>query len=97
ALYALALHDALPIWASRGEVPDESYTVELGKAKVVREGEQVTLIGYGAMVPIMEEAATKAEEIGISAEVIDLRTLLPFDLPTLRSEEHTSELQSREK
>lgn len=69
--------------ASRGEVPDESYTVELGKANVVREGDQVSLIGYGAMVPIMEEAAVKAEEIGVSAEVIDLRTLLPFDLPTL--------------
>ncbi len=69
--------------ASRGEVPDEAYTVELGKAKIVREGEQVTLIGYGAMVSIMEEAAIKAEEIGISCEVIDLRTLLPFDLETL--------------
>ena len=69
--------------AARGEVPDEDFTVELGKAKVVSEGEQVTLIAYGAMVPIIQEAAKKAAEIGISAEVIDVRTLLPFDIETL--------------
>ncbi len=69
--------------ASRGEVPEEEYTVELGKAKIVQEGEQVTLIAYGAMVPVIQEAAKKAAEIGISCEVIDLRTLLPFDIETL--------------
>lgn len=69
--------------AARGEVPEEEYTVEIGKAKVVREGEQVTLIAYGAMVPIIAEAAEKAAEIGISCEVIDVRTLLPFDIDTL--------------
>lgn len=76
--------------AARGDVPEDDYTVELGKAKVVREGEQVTLIAYGAMVPVIEEAAGKAAEQGISAEVIDLRTLLPFDVETLaRSVEKT--------
>jgi len=69
--------------ASRGEVPTEDYTVELGKAKVTREGEQVTLIGYGAMMPIIHEAAKKADEQGISCECIDLRTLMPFDLETM--------------
>ncbi|OIP29150.1 MAG: alpha-ketoacid dehydrogenase subunit beta [Deltaproteobacteria bacterium CG2_30_63_29] len=69
--------------ASRGEVPEGDYTVPLGKAKLVREGDQVTLIGYGSMVPILEEAAEKAAADGISVEVIDLRTLLPFDLETL--------------
>jgi 2-oxoisovalerate dehydrogenase E1 component beta subunit len=69
--------------AARGEVPEEDYTVELGKANVLREGDQVTLIAYGAMVPIIQEAADKAAEQGISAEVIDLRTLMPFDVETL--------------
>jgi len=69
--------------ASRGEVPEGDYTVPLGKAKLVREGDQITLIGYGSMVPILEEAAEKAAADGISVEVIDLRTLLPFDLETL--------------
>ncbi|HTE50488.1 MAG TPA: alpha-ketoacid dehydrogenase subunit beta [Kofleriaceae bacterium] len=69
--------------ASRGDVPAEDYTIPLGQAKVVREGEQVTLIAYGAMVPIAEEAAQKAAEQSISCEVIDLRTLSPFDIDTL--------------
>ncbi len=69
--------------ASRGEVPEEDFTVPLGKAKVLREGTQMTLIAYGAMVPIISEAADKAAEQGISCEVIDLRTLQPFDLDTL--------------
>lgn len=69
--------------ASRGEVPEEDYTVELGRAKVIREGEQCTIISYGSMTSIAEEAARKAEEQGISCEVIDLCTLLPFDIDTL--------------
>jgi 2-oxoisovalerate dehydrogenase E1 component beta subunit len=70
--------------AARGDVPEDDYTVELGKAKVLREGDQITLIAYGAMVPIIQEAADKAAEQGISAEVIDLRTLMPFDVETLQ-------------
>jgi len=69
--------------AARGEVPAEDYTVPLGQAKIVREGEQVTIIAYGAMVPLAEEAAQKAAEQQISCEVIDLRTLSPFDIDTL--------------
>jgi pyruvate dehydrogenase E1 component beta subunit len=69
--------------AARGEVPEGDYTIPLGEAKVVREGEQVSLIGYGAMVPIMEEAAEKAAARGVSCEVIDVRTLLPFDIESL--------------
>lgn len=69
--------------ASRGEVPEDAYTVDLGKAKVISEGGQVTLIAYGAMVGVIQEAAKKAAEIGISCEVIDVRTLLPFDIETL--------------
>jgi pyruvate dehydrogenase E1 component beta subunit len=69
--------------AARGDVDEGDFTVPLGEAKVVREGEQCTLIAYGAMVSIAEEAAKKADEQGISCEVIDLRTLLPFDIDTL--------------
>ncbi len=69
--------------AARGEVPAEDYTVPLGQAKVVREGDQVTIISYGAMVPIAEEAAQKAAEQSISCEVLDLRTLLPFDIDAI--------------
>ncbi len=66
--------------ASKGEVPDSDYTVEIGKLSVVRPGTQVTLIAYSGMVSIAEEAATKAAAVGISCEVLDLRTLMPFDL-----------------
>jgi 2-oxoisovalerate dehydrogenase E1 component beta subunit len=69
--------------AARGEVPEEDYELPLGEARVVRPGDQVTLIAYGAMVPVVEEAADKAGEQGISCEVIDLRTLMPFDIETL--------------
>jgi pyruvate dehydrogenase E1 component beta subunit len=66
--------------ASKGEVPEGDYTLELGKLGVVREGTQVTLIAYSGMVSIAEEAAKKAAEAGISVEVLDLRTLMPFDI-----------------
>jgi 2-oxoisovalerate dehydrogenase E1 component beta subunit len=66
--------------ASRGEVPENEYEVELGKAKVVREGSQCTVVAYSAMVPIAEEAAAKSD---VSIEVIDLRTLMPFDIDTV--------------
>jgi 2-oxoisovalerate dehydrogenase E1 component beta subunit len=66
--------------ASRGDVPEADYEVELGKAKIVREGTQCTVIAYSAMVPIAEEAAAKSD---VSLEVIDLRTLMPFDIETI--------------
>lgn len=69
--------------AARGEVPEDEYQIELGEAKVVRQGEQCTIISYGSMSSIAEEAAEHAAEQGISCEVIDLRTLLPFDIDTL--------------
>jgi 2-oxoisovalerate dehydrogenase E1 component beta subunit len=69
--------------ASRGEVPDGDFTVELGKAAVVREGTHVTIISYSGMVSIAEEAARLADQAGISVEVIDLRTLMPFDIDAL--------------
>jgi pyruvate dehydrogenase E1 component beta subunit len=69
--------------ASRGEVPEIEYTLELGKANVTRPGTQVTLIAWSGMVSIAEEAAAKAAEANISVEVIDMRTLMPFDLEAI--------------
>ncbi|MGX8793262.1 alpha-ketoacid dehydrogenase subunit beta [Oceanobacillus sp. M60] len=67
----------------RGEVPEEDYTVELGKADVKREGTDVTLLAYGAMVHSSLKAAEELEKDGISAEVIDLRTVSPVDYDTI--------------
>ena len=63
-----------------GEVPEEYYTLPLGKARIARAGEKVTVIAYGTMVHVCLAAA---EETGVDAEVIDLRSLLPLDLDTI--------------
>lgn len=67
----------------RGEVPEGEYTIELGKADVKREGKDVTLIAYGAMVHTCLKAAEELEKQGIDAEVIDLRTVSPIDIDTI--------------
>jgi len=67
----------------REEVPEEAYTIELGKADVKREGKDVTLIAYGAMVHTSLKAAEELAEKGIEAEVIDLRTVSPIDVDTI--------------
>lgn len=67
----------------REEVPEDEYTVEIGKADVKREGSDVTLIAYGAMVHSCLRAADELEEKGVSAEVIDLRTISPVDYETI--------------
>jgi 2-oxoisovalerate dehydrogenase E1 component beta subunit len=77
-------HHERPVtpWARhpQGEVPDGHYTVALGKAAIRREGSAVTVLAYGTMVYVAEAAA---QETGIDAEIIDLRTLLPYDLETI--------------
>jgi 2-oxoisovalerate dehydrogenase E1 component len=67
--------------AINGMVPEDYYTVEIGKANLVSEGEDVSIITYGAGVHwAMEEVANRKSEVGsFSADVLDLRTLLPFD------------------
>jgi 2-oxoisovalerate dehydrogenase E1 component beta subunit len=67
----------------RGEVPDTDYVVPLGSAKVVRQGSQVTLIAYGLMVQYALEAAELLDSEGVSAEVVDVRTLRPLDGATI--------------
>ncbi|AJY77053.1 alpha-ketoacid dehydrogenase subunit beta [Paenibacillus beijingensis] len=69
--------------AFRAEVPEGEYTVPIGKANVVREGTDVTIIAYGMMVHTAVKAADELEKNGIKAEVIDLRTLLPLDIDTI--------------
>jgi pyruvate dehydrogenase E1 component beta subunit len=67
----------------KGEVPEEAYTVEIGKAQVVRPGKDVTLIAWGAMVPVCLKAAELCEPRGADCEVIDVRTLVPLDEETI--------------
>jgi pyruvate dehydrogenase E1 component beta subunit len=64
----------------KADVPEGEYTIPLGEAKVVREGRQVTVIAWSAMVLTALEAAEKGARRGFDLEVIDLRTLVPFDL-----------------
>ncbi len=63
----------------KGDVPDEDYTIPIGKSKVIKEGKDVTVITYSAMVHIALEAAAMLEGEGINAEIVDLRTLMPLD------------------
>ena len=63
----------------KGEVPEGEYTVDLSTTRTVREGKDVTVFCYGAMVPVAEKAAAQAAEKGIDVNVVDLRTLLPLD------------------
>ena len=69
----------------RGDVPDEDYTVPIGKANVARDGEDVTIFAYGAMLHVAMEAAELAAAKGINVEVVDLRTLMPFDIDAILS------------
>ena len=66
---------------ARGDVPADHYTVPIGKAEIVRAGADVTLLVYGTMVHVAEAAVRLA---GVDAEIIDLRTLVPLDVDTIR-------------
>lgn len=67
----------------RGEVPEEAYTVPLDKANVVREGKDLTVVTYGAMVQASLKAADEMAKRGVEAEVIDLRSIWPIDIETI--------------
>jgi pyruvate dehydrogenase E1 component beta subunit len=91
-LMAAAIRDPDPVifcehkalLAIKGDVPDGEHVEELGRARVVREGTECTLVAVAAMVPRALEAAERLEaDHGVSAEVIDLRSLVPLDVPTL--------------
>nr|WP_229782084.1 alpha-ketoacid dehydrogenase subunit beta [Deinococcus daejeonensis] len=65
--------------AAKGEVPDHDYIVKLGEAAIRREGSDLSLIGYGGVMPDLEKAADALAAEGVSVEVIDLRSLVPWD------------------
>jgi 2-oxoisovalerate dehydrogenase E1 component beta subunit len=69
--------------ASIGEVPEEDYQLPLGKAEVVTTGSDITLLAWGAQMEIIEKAAEMAANDNISCEIIDLRTILPWDIETV--------------
>jgi pyruvate dehydrogenase E1 component beta subunit len=71
--------------AIREEVPDHAYTLPIGEAAIVEEGSDVTLVSYGAMLREARRAADHLAEEGVSAEVIDVRTLSPLDYDTIIS------------
>ncbi|MGI0090838.1 MAG: alpha-ketoacid dehydrogenase subunit beta [Nitrososphaerales archaeon] len=67
----------------REEVPEQDYLIPIGRARIVQEGSDVTLISWGAMVQTCKEASAIASKEGIHVELIDLRSLLPFDIETI--------------
>lgn len=91
-LLLASIHDPNPVLffepkrlyrASTGEVPEEDYRLPLGEAEVVKEGSDITLLGWGAQMEVLAQAVDMAEKEGISCEVIDLRTILPWDVETV--------------
>ncbi|MBU3145334.1 alpha-ketoacid dehydrogenase subunit beta [Clostridium sp. CF012] len=69
--------------AFKQEVPEEDYIIPIGKAKVVKEGSHITVVAWGAMVREVQKAIEEVEKDGISVELIDLRTIAPFDKETI--------------
>ena len=67
----------------KDEVPEEPYAIEFGKANIVNEGSDISLITYGNMIPMAKEAVAELAKKGIKVELIDLRTLLPLDKETV--------------
>src|ERR671924_361256 len=77
----------------RADVPEERYTTPFGKARVHREGDDVTVVTWGAMVYTADEAAQQLADDGVSVEILDLRTLIPWDKKAvLQSAEKTSKV-----
>ena len=94
-LFAAAVRDDNPVlffeqkslYASKGEVPEGDYVEDLGKAKILREGNDLTIVALALMVPRALEAADRLEkDDGISATVLDLRSLVPLDTQTILTE-----------
>ena len=90
-LFAAAVRDPDPVlffehkglYANKADVPDGEIVDTLGSAKVLREGDDVTILALAAMVPRALEAASRLSEMGIEATVVDLRSLVPLDTKTI--------------
>lgn len=73
--------ESAALYGVKGEIPDDpDFVVPIGTSRVAREGEDVTLIASGRMVQLAEKAATQLQEEGISAEIIDIRSIRPLDV-----------------
>ncbi len=75
--------DDITLWNAKSEIPDEDYTVPLGKAAIRREGDDVTIVGVAGAVALAMLAAEELAREGVSAEVIDLRSIVPMDYDTV--------------
>jgi len=71
------------MYSDKGEVPEEEYIIPIGQAHVKRSGNDVTIVSFGKMMKVAMSAAAELEKEGISAEVIDLRTVRPIDYETI--------------
>ncbi len=71
------------LYNEKGPVPQEEYLIPLGVADVKRVGSDITLVAYGPAVPQALKAAATSGGIGVSAEVVDLRSLVPLDIETV--------------
>lgn len=65
------------------QVPTEDFTLPIGKAEVLKTGKDITVVGWGSQLYVLERAVAMAEKVGISCELIDLRTILPWDVETV--------------
>lgn len=81
------------MYGLKGDIPEGEYTIPIGLADVVQQGEDVTIVSFGKMMRIVEEADKALREKGINAEIIDLRTVRPIDYDTLiRSVQKTNRM-----
>jgi len=71
--------------AFKSEVPEEPYSIQIGTAKILKEGKHVTIVSWGALIPVVCKITEQLEEQGIEIEVIDLRTIQPLDIDTIVS------------
>jgi pyruvate dehydrogenase E1 component beta subunit len=70
-------------YGDKGEVPEEEYIIEIGKADIKKPGKDVTIVSFSKMMKVVMAAAAELEKEGISAEVVDLRTIRPLDWQTI--------------
>ena len=75
--------DPALLYGTKGDVPEEYYEIPLGSASVVKKGNDITLVSYGAGMKVIEEVSTILDKKNISSEIIDLRSLSPIDYATI--------------
>ncbi|MGD1843662.1 MAG: pyruvate dehydrogenase complex E1 component subunit beta [Thermonemataceae bacterium] len=71
------------MYGDKGEVPEEEYSLTIGEAKIVKQGKDITLVSFGKMMKVATQASAELDKEGISAEVIDLRSVRPIDYPAI--------------